>query len=346
MNIKYPYHVLLCYKNFSKECGITHIGLGVTAAFTCKTLMQAGVFAQALPIFGADDLETYILSQKENVRPITHVLIMAQWIPTQYLALLCRKFPQIVFGLKCHSNAAFLGAEPPAITLLREAIDLEIGNANFHACVNNQRLGSDLKGMYGRPVTFLPNLYYLHGQEPIHRSIYSGGMLRIAIFGSHRIQKNMSTAVAAAIYLANQMKVTAEIWMNGGRSDGAGNIVNRTAIAWTDHVPNITLKELKWSSWPEFKRVIGTMHIHLAPSWTETFCNVVADGIVEGVPSVVTTAMEWCPRTWQADGDDPSEIAIVARRLLSDPQAAQEGYAALQRYVKAGIQSWLEFLAS
>ena len=235
MNIKYPYHLLLCYKNFSKECHVSHIGLGVTAAYTAKELMKAGIFTQALPTFGADDLEKYLHLQENKPGPVTHVLIMAQWIPTRNLALLVRKFPHIVFGLKCHSNAAFLGAEPPAIHLLREAIDLEQAHPNFYACCNNQRLSQDLFGMYGHPVQYLPNLYYMHGSEPVNRPIYNGGLLKIGIFGSQRIQKNMSTAVAAAILLTSQLKVHSEIWMNGGRSDGAGNIV-LIALRWHGHI--------------------------------------------------------------------------------------------------------------
>lgn len=347
MKIQHPYQVLLCYKNFSKDNAVSHAGLGVTAAYTAKTLIQNGIFAQALPVYGADDptLLKLLESHHHSHRPVTHVLFMAQWVATKNFATLCRRFPHVVFGLKCHSNAAFLGAEPPAINLLREAIDLETGNPNFHACCNNQRLAHDLQAMYGRPVQYLPNLYYLHEQEPIHRPLWHGGVLKIGIFGSHRIQKNMSSAVAAAVLLTNQLKCHSEIWMNSGRSDGAGTIVQRTAHAWTRHLPHIQLKELHWASWPEFKREIGSMNVHLAPSWTETFCNVVADGIAEGVPSVVTTAMEWCPKTWQADGDDPSEIATIARRLLKDHHASQEGYSALKQYIKTGIHYWLEFLA-
>jgi len=336
--------LLLCYKNFSKDCSVSHIGLGVTAAYTAKTLTNLGFSAQAFPTFGSDDLTTFLLAQEKAGKPVTHVDIMAQWIPTKNLALLARQFPHIQFAQTCHSNVGFLCAEPPAIDLLRRAIDLEVGLPNFKAASNNLRLCRALQAMYGRPITYLPNLYYLHGQEPIHRPRYNGGMLKIGAFGSLRIYKNFSSAIASAIELTNQLKCHSEIWINSGRNDGAGNVVYRTAVAWTHGLSNVTLKQLPWTSWPEFKRIVGTMNLLLQPSYTETFNNVTADGIVEGTPSVVGPSIEWAPKSWQAEPDDSTEIAGVGRRLLYDPTAPQEGYQALQNYVKVGIPHWVKFL--
>jgi hypothetical protein len=337
-------HALICYKNFSKECHVSHIGMGVTAQYTAKTLRANGYFAEALPIFGADDLTAFIEKAETSPRPVTHVVICAQWIPTVFLAKLARQFPHIEFALNCHSNVAFLQAEPPAINLVREAIDLETGLSNFHASSNNARCAQALEFMYGRPLTYLPNLYFIHGQEPIHRPLYNGGTLRIGAFGSLRIYKNFSTAIAGAIELANQLKVHAEIWINCGRHDGAGNVVYRTAVAWTQGLPNITLKEFPWASWPEFKRKIGAMNVLAQPSFTETFNNVTADGIAEGVPSAVGEAIEWVPDYWRCNADDSTALAGRMRGLLFDPQAAADGYKALKRYVDAGLPYWREFL--
>lgn len=336
--------VLLCYKNFSKDNSVSHAGLGITALYTSRTLIANGVSAQPLPIYGTDDLTAYIASQENAKYPVTHVLIMAQFLTTRNIALMVRKFPHIQFGVKCHSNVAFLQAEPPAIHLIREAIDLETGSTNFKFCSNNARLCEALKHMYGRPVTYLPNLYYTHGSEPVHRPLYNGGTLRIGCFGSLRIYKNFSTAVAAGIQLVNDLKVHGEIWINSGRTDGGGNVVYQTALAWTKNLPNVTLKELHWATWPEFKRVVGSMNVLMQPSFTETFNNVSADGISEGTCSVVGPSIEWVPNSWKAEPDDSGDVSRTAMRLLHDPYAAREGYASLVKYVKLGLPYWHEFL--
>jgi hypothetical protein len=338
-------HLLICYKNFSNDCNVSHIGLGVTAAYTAKTLVANGYFAEARPIFGADDLTAFILAQETGPRPVTHVVICAQWIATAALALMVRRFPHIQFALNCHSNVGFLQAEPPAINLVRQAIDLETGVPNFRASSNNERLVIALHGMYGRPVTYLPNLYYLHGQEPVARPLWNGGTLRIGAFGSLRIYKNFSTAIAAGVELTNQLKCHSEIWINSGRTDGAGNVVYQTALAWTRGVPNVTLKAFPWASWPDFKRQVGAMNILLQPSYTETFNNVTADGVAEGVPSVVGDSIEWVPDYWKCSVDDSTDVTQVARRLLSDHKAPADGLAALKKYVTLGLVHWRAFLA-
>lgn len=334
--------VLICYKNFSKECGVSHIGLGVTAQYTAKSLIHHGIRAEAKAIYGADDLAIFL---KKQVDPVTHVVICAQWIPIRFLAALCMEFPLVKFALNCHSNVGFLQAEPPAINILRQAIDLETGTSNFFASVNNKRLQTALQEMYGRPIQFLPNLYWLHGQEHISRPVWNGGILRVGAFGSHRIYKNFSNAVAAAVALSHQLHVPLELWINAGRSDGAGDVVYRTAKAWTDGLPNVQLKELPWATWPEFKRWIASMHILLQPSYTETFNNVTADGVAEGVPSVVSDTIDWAPVSWQASTDDTVEITAVARRLLTDHHAPKEGYESLTNYVRQGLTYWESFLS-
>jgi hypothetical protein len=337
--------VIICYKNFSKECDVSHIGLGVTAQYTAKTLVNHGVRAEAKAIFGSDDLTKILEHEEHRGQPITHVVICAQWIPIPNIARLCLRFPITKFALNCHSNVGFLQAEPPAINILRQAIDLETGTTNFFASVNNQRLQYALEGMYGRPIQFLPNLYWLHGKEQIHRPVWSGGVLRVGAFGSHRIYKNFSNAVAAAVALSHQLHVPLELWINAGRHDGHGDVVFRTAKAWTHNLPNVQLKELPWATWPEFKRWVGSMNLLLQPSYTETFNNVTADGVTEGVPSVVSDTIDWAPKSWFASTDDTMEIAGIARRLLTDPHAAKEGYDHLKNYVRKGIPYWEQFLS-
>jgi hypothetical protein len=340
-------HVLLCYKNFSKDCNASHIGLGVTAGYTAKTLNGAGIFAEARPIFGADDLALFIQGQESGPRPVTHVVLMAQWIPVPTISLLLvRAFPHIHFAQNCHSNVGFLQAEPPAIDFLRAAIRLEMTVPNFVAASNSFRLCESLQQMYRSPVTYLPNLYYLHGKEPVNRPLWNGGTLRIGCFGSLRIYKNFSTAIAAGIELTTQLKCHSEIWINSGRTDGAGNVVYRTALAWTKGLSNVTLKELPWASWPEFRHIVSGMNVLMQPSYTETFNNVTADGIAEGTPSVVGPSIEWVPHNWIAEPDDASSVAQVARNLLFDPYAAHNGYQALKAYVERGLPFWKKWIRS
>ena len=72
---------------------------------------------------------------------------------------------------------------------------------------------------------------------------------------------------------------------------------------------------------------------------------VTADGVAEGVASVVSSAIDWAPRYWQACADTVLDIARVGRQLLRDPYAAFDGYRALQSYNRAGLAAWRTHLA-
>jgi hypothetical protein len=86
------------------------------------------------------------------------------------------------------------------------------------------------------------------------------------------------------------------------------------------------------------------MHLLMQPSYTESFNMVTADGIAEGVASVVSEAINWAPDHWKAPTDDVQQIARVARYLLGDPHAPEDGFAALQRHNREGLEAWKAFL--
>jgi hypothetical protein len=86
------------------------------------------------------------------------------------------------------------------------------------------------------------------------------------------------------------------------------------------------------------------MDLLFSPSFDETFLVVAADGIAEGVPSVVTGSVEWAPPHWWADPWDPTSIAKAGLGLLHDGHAAHDGQVALLRHVTAGTHAWLAYL--
>jgi glycosyltransferase involved in cell wall biosynthesis len=86
------------------------------------------------------------------------------------------------------------------------------------------------------------------------------------------------------------------------------------------------------------------MNLLLQPSFTESFNGVTADGIAEGVPSVVGPAIDWVPGNWIVNPDDAVEVAEAGMRLLGDRGAARAGYEALSAHNRDAIASWRRFL--
>jgi hypothetical protein len=337
--------LILAYKNFAAFSGISHIGLGVSALNTSKVLVNAGIHAEVVPITRGEDLEAFLAADTE--RTITHVVISAPWIPTVILNRMSLRYPRVKFATNCHSNTAFLQADANGVRLIREAMSLESGLYNYHLAGNSRRFVAWIRGAYARPCTYLPNLYYLDDLANPYRPrwVDIGGVLRIGIFGATRWQKNMMTACGAALMMARETKAQTEIWVNTQRADGpeVSTIFNACANMVRD-LPNVDLTPAPWTGWPEFRQIVGSMHLLMQPSYSESFNMVTADGCSTGVASVISDAIVWGPDSWKAEVDDAFQMARVGMNILNDSQAARLGLEALVEHNLSGLAAWVAYL--
>ncbi len=331
-------NVVLAYKNFAAHRHISHIGLGVAAINTAKVLRREGIRAEVWPIVSAADLR-----KRLDTAPQQHVIVSAPWIPAAELQTLSNDFPDTHFAVTCHSNIGFLQADRNGVKLVREVIDLELGTPNIHLAGNTRRFCDWINAAYGAPCAYLPNLYYLDANPVRPQHPFTGGTLRIGAFGATRPLKNLMSAAAAALEIARGLRVPLELWISAGRSEGGGDTVHSAIKEMLQGLPNVTLTLNGWQSWPKFRQTVAHMHLLLQPSYTESFNMVTGDGVAEGVPSVVSSAIDWAPDDWKADVDDALDIARTGRRLLYDPRAAQDGFRALQRYVANGLRCYQEY---
>jgi hypothetical protein len=330
--------VVLAYKNFAANRAVSHIGLGVTALNAAKTMRAAGIQADVWPIVNAAELRSRL-----NKSGVTHVVVSAPWIQTPDLAQLCADFPETRFAVNCHSNLGFLQADPSAMQLVREGLDLGRCNWNFQIAANCERLARWVEVACGAPCLRLPNMYYMDANAAPQRQLYTGGTLRIGAFGATRALKNLLTAAGAAVEIANARRADLEFRISSGRNEGAGPVVE--AVRQMMHgLPHVKLIENGWQTWPQFRQTIRHMHLLLQPSYTESFNVVTADGVAEGVPSVVSDAIEWAPRSWKAEVDDAGHIARVGLKLLNRRSAVREGFDALRRHNRVAFDHWRGFL--
>ena len=332
--------VVLAYKNFAANRNISHIGLGVAAINTAKVLRQGGIKADVWPILNANDLR-----QKLRIAPSKHVIISAPWIPTVELQGLANEFSDTHFAVNCHSNVGFLQADRNGVKLMRETMELELGTPNVHMAGNSRRFCGWVRSAFGSPCTYLPNLYWLHG-HPARQTPWSGGALRIGVFGATRPLKNLMSAAGAALEIARHLRAPLELWLSGGRTEGGGDTILSAVKEMLNGLPGVTLQQNGWQSWPNFRKTVAHMHLLLQPSYTESFNMVTADGVAEGVPSVVSSAIDWAPDDWKADVDDVLDLARVGRRLLHDTRAAEEGRVALESYVADGLHAYRQYFAT
>jgi hypothetical protein len=152
------------------------------------------------------------------------------------------------------------------------------------------------------------------------------------------------SAAGAALILRDWLKVDVELWLSAGRTEGGGNTILNAIRAMLENKPGLKIVYNTWASWPKFRECVSTMNLLLQPSYTESFNMVTADGIAEGVPSVVSEAIDWVPEHWKANIDDVLDIATVGRQLIFDPRAPYDGLVALEQHNRDGYSVWEEFL--
>ena len=339
------YRVALVHKNLATQRGLSHIGLGVAALNSAKVLQTAGVAVDVWTVATAADLQSHIAAAikdatNPHVPPLTHVIVSAPWILTADWVRILSLFRTIQFSVVCHSNLPFLNADPQAVQLMRDALMMEQGYLNFQTAGNSEKFNHFIRTTYQRRCWFLPNLYHLDETTQFNRPAYSGGTLRLGCFGANRVLKNATTAGAAALELAARLRVDMELYVNSGRNEGGNMQSLRELFAG---VRNAKLVEIGWESWPQFRATISHMDLLLQPSFTESFNMVTADGIAEGVPSIVGEAIEWAPPSWKANVEDTQSVVKTAIQVLHDRDAATDGFLALQAYVAKGLEAYLHY---
>lgn len=333
--------LMLCPLNYAGWSQVSHTGLGVSALNTAKVLRTAGVNAVVRPVRDIHDLR-----QKIEAENPTHVVINALWLPSNDLAALVHQRMDIHFAILVHSNIAFLQVEPKGIQLLRQAVDLELASVgNFNVAANSR---SGVRGMMDAwecPAVYLPNLYFLDDTARLQRPKWSGGTLRIGAFGALRPLKNPTGSAFAALAIASNLGTNLEFTINVGRNDGgwADRLVKSVEAIFSG-VPSAKLIKVPWQPWAGFRQLVRHMHLLLQPSFTESFNVVTADGVAEGVASVVSDVIEWAPDWWKSSPDDTNAIARVGRALLTDAHTGVDGFQALTMHNQDGIRQWIAWM--
>jgi hypothetical protein len=321
---------------------VSHTGLAISALNTAKVLRANGVNAVVRPVKDTKGIEYWI----EKEQP-TNVVINALWFPTADLQALVNLRTDIQFVLLIHSNISFLQVEPLGVGLMRAALDLSTtALGNFRVAFNSLPAALGIGDAYGNVVRYLPNLYFLDGMTNTNLPKWAGGTIRIGAFGALRALKNPTTSAAAALSIARNLGTDLEFHINTGRDDMGGQSVLVKAVeSFVQGIPGVTLVKDNWSAWTGFRKLVRHMHLLLAPSYTESFCMVVADGIAEGIASVVGTAIPWTPDKWQSDPDSVDEVMKTGLLLLEDKYSGIEGIKALTKNNVVGLGYWKAWLS-
>jgi glycosyltransferase involved in cell wall biosynthesis len=324
-------------------------GLSNIIRDTMKVLRRNGVHCEAWGVKDAEHLMQRLEAQEwQHQRPVSHVVVnppLGYDFPDMFQKL-CYRWTDIEFVQLNHSGLAYISINGNAFKVIRDLINLEMATHNFLVAGNNTRYTSWIGSAFGKEALYLPNLYDTESYVNPIRTRSDFDPVRIGSFGESRPWKNQLIAAEAALALGRRLGVRLELYVNKERWPGSPSAQQADARAQLfAGLPDAKLITVPWDVWAKFRKTVAAVDIMFSPSFDETFCCVCADGIAEGVPSVVTGAMEWCPRTWWAEPWEWSDVVSRGMSLLQDRVAAvHAGRQHLNKYVKDGIGHWIEYL--
>jgi glycosyltransferase involved in cell wall biosynthesis len=251
-----------------------------------------------------------------------------------------RDWPAIKFVVLSHSNVGFLQADPDGVARIREYIEIAKWCPNLSVGGNSHKFASWLSESYGTDAVWLPNIYpFTERLKFTNRST----TLRIGAFGAVRPEKNFMTAAAAALLIAKRLNKELEFHMSSGGEGDQG----RTAPAIDQMfagIHGVKIVRHNWQPWDAFIKTVQKMDLLIQLSYTESFNMVTADGVAQGVPSVVSPAIIWAPDSWKAEPDSVLSAAAVGIRLLTDEKKRAHGAAALAQHNRIAVSRWLKWL--
>jgi hypothetical protein len=335
--------ILIVYKNPQTDSPLVyHQGLGVTGDYLSEGLNNLGINTTCLSVKNGEDLWTKL---NDECKSYTHVVMCAPFIDAGFLQKLFKNFPDKKFVITYHSNLGFLTTDRFAVSSLELYFNLEKACPNFTISTNCLELSKSIESATNKKFTYLPNLFPVNNKKPKPNYNYNPRLdaINIGIFGAMRILKNWLTAGVSAMIIANYYNTKVNLYISSGREENAGSTKEniKSLIALNSKV---TLHETGWRNHKEFLELLKFMDLLLQPSFSETFNNVTAEGITNGVPSVVSDAIVWAPDSWKARSDSATDIAKTGIRLLNNNKSFLTGYSTLEKYVKNSSKIWLKWL--
>ena len=331
----------LIFKDFAVWLRSSCVGLNVAGYTTANYLKEHGLENVSIyPVRHNVDVVDAINKYNEtHSERLTHVVISAPWLSVYDMKCLLENFSDIKFVILSHSNVGFLQADPTGVELLRKYAELSRTYKNIKVGGNCAQFVEWFKAAYTEECVLLPNLYPV---ERVKSKVWEGGPLKIGAFGAIRAEKNFMTAAAAAMVIHTQLGVPVEFHMSTG-GEGCKSVTLPAIEQMFEGVEGVKLIRHDWAYWDTFVKLVGSMDLLIQVSYTESFNMVTADGISQGVPSVVSPVIRWAPDHWKANPDDAVDVAKVGMNLLLNNQYTY-GSRALQAHNANGFLHWARFL--
>jgi glycosyltransferase involved in cell wall biosynthesis len=303
-------------------------GLRNSVRFLVDMLNESGIEAKLEIVTDNNDIDRVVSKYNPSV-----VIIEALWVVPEKFDVLKQLHPDVRWVVRGHSDIPFLATEGIAI-------DWIFGYARRGVSVafNDPRTVENFQKLLGGDeILYLPNYYPLYGSV---QSDKDDCCFNVGCFGAIRPLKNQLLQAVAAIRYADKTGKRLRFHINATRCEQGGDSVLknlRSLFANSGH----ELVESRWHNHENFLRLIGTMNVEMAVSFSETFCITAADAIAAGVPLICSSEVPWASRQSIVC---PTETDAMVKKLehLHAGLNHTLNYRNLYKYSKKSKQIWLQ----
>ena len=340
--------ILFICKKRNDSYGISY-GLINSCNFISNALKKYDIESKVIQVIDNNFIEREVVHYSP-----THIFLEALWVIPEKVLLLVKKYPNIQWLVRLHSEIPFLANEGIAFEWINKYAEIASNNSNFHISSNSKKIVSSFLDCFGISTEYNPNIYCPDDYDTkriihkIHDRVrkYSD-FIDIGCFGSIRPMKNQVMQALAAISFGYKVDRTVRFHINCTRVEQRGEAILkniRSIFKDSRH----QLIEWQWMSHEEFINLVKKMDIGMQVSMSESYNIVSADFVYNDIPLVGSSQIPWLNFLFIADPTNMQQITSKLEMICLGKNVSMQklNNIGLHNYNKESIKVWLKYLSN
>lgn len=284
-------------------------GLMNSANQVAEYLEKLGHECKLVQVIDGNYIDREVYQYKPDI-----VIIEALWVTSDKMKELLniKRYQNIIWIVRIHSDIGFLSAETMAIRFINEYI--ELNDKRLKIALNNFEFKQYFSNALSEKFLYLPNIITVHNKNNNRHKHKTH--IDIASFGSLRILKNQCFQALCAIAFADRLgkilhfHITADL--NVENSNKASVLRNLEQI-FKNSKHELIIHE--WMTHDDFEELIKKMDMGMQLSFTESFNIVTADFVNNNVPIIVSNSIDWMPNFFKTSTTDYSDVVLKMKKI-------------------------------
>jgi len=253
----------------------------------------------------------------EQLRPRIFVNCAMLWSAME-VERAAEKWPKTIWLTVCHSSQSDLAREPGWLIEQMRHVNVALRRRNCYYGLVDERT-SFHRALHCYRVLSIPNVV-LDPPEKYASRTNNVKPHRVSLVCHARALKNIPNQILAAGLVEKKHPITLSIVVKNDSQDAL--------VRFAQFVLG-TVEVIPWQEWAAYRRFIAEwVDVGLQASFTESFNFVAMEHMQSRKPVIGSSAIRFLPSAWQADPDDPQDIAdkllyVLKRYRRSSNKAAK-----------------------